>query len=125
MSDLQKAAEQALAVLESWQKPFGPFFHLEEWPITWTEHGSVTITLIPRLLKNRQRSGQLQSVEMNLGQEHNKVIDRLRAALAAKSLSTQAKPDKPQITHAEGCWSWGPAHYMCALDEIAKLKGYK
>ena len=30
-----------------------------------------------------------------------------------------------QITHAEGCWSWGPAHYMCALEEIAKLKGYK
>lgn len=31
----------------------------------------------------------------------------------------------PQITHAEGCWSWGPAHYECACAEIAKLKGWK
>lgn len=30
-----------------------------------------------------------------------------------------------QFTHAEGCWSWGPAHYECACAEIAKLKGWK
>ena len=24
--------------------------------------------------------------------------------------------------HAEGCWSWGPRHYLCALDEIRRLK---
>jgi hypothetical protein len=30
----------------------------------------------------------------------------------------------PQITHAEGCWSWGQAHYDCACAEIAKLKGW-
>lgn len=29
---------------------------------------------------------------------------------------------EPPITHAEGCWSWGPAHYLCACDEINKLR---
>lgn len=32
--------------------------------------------------------------------------------------------EPPQITHAEGCWSWGPAHYECACAEIAKAKGW-
>lgn len=30
-----------------------------------------------------------------------------------------------QHTHAEGCWSWGPAHYMCAYNEIGRLRGWK
>jgi hypothetical protein len=37
----------------------------------------------------------------------------------------EKKDDKPQITHAENCWSWGPAHYECACAEIAKMKGWK
>lgn len=24
-------------------------------------------------------------------------------------------------THAFGCWSWGPRHYICALNEIRRL----
>lgn len=32
-----------------------------------------------------------------------------------------AKPD-PQISHAQGCWSWGPAHYLCAHNEIKRLR---
>jgi len=45
-------------------------------------------------------------------------------------LSAEDNPPKvptnppPQITHAHGCWSWGPAHYACACAEIAKLRGW-
>lgn len=24
-------------------------------------------------------------------------------------------------THAPDCWSWGPRHYLCALNEIRRL----
>jgi len=33
--------------------------------------------------------------------------------------------EEKQLTHAEGCWSWGPTHYQCACAEIAKLNGWK
>ena len=31
---------------------------------------------------------------------------------------------KIRVTHAENCWSWGPAHYECACRELAKAKGW-
>lgn len=27
-----------------------------------------------------------------------------------------------QITHSEGCWSWGPAHYLCAYRQLGNLR---
>ena len=37
-------------------------------------------------------------------------------------LFTTYEEHKPQITHAEGCWAWGPRHYHCALNEIKNLQ---
>ena len=27
-----------------------------------------------------------------------------------------------QITHAQGCWGWGPTHYECAVRKIKELR---
>ena len=35
-------------------------------------------------------------------------------------LSPEDNLDKFPITHGEGCWSWGSAHYKCACRELAK-----
>lgn len=28
-------------------------------------------------------------------------------------------------THSHGCWSWGPAHYLCAYNRIKHLERMK
>jgi hypothetical protein len=53
---------------------------------------------------------------------HPVELQRLERFASLVAALEQAAP--PQISHAEGCWSWGPAHYACACAEIAKLKGW-
>jgi hypothetical protein len=43
----------------------------------------------------------------------------------AQAIRARGVQQKPQITHADGCWSWGPAHYECACKELAKAKGWE
>jgi hypothetical protein len=44
-------------------------------------------------------------------------IGRLRRALGVENA--------PRLTHAEGCWSWGAQHYMCAYRHIKNMERYK
>jgi hypothetical protein len=48
----------------------------------------------------------------------------VRPALVPQILLPPNNLANSPITHADGCWSWGPAHYACACAEIAKLRGW-
>jgi hypothetical protein len=50
-----------------------------------------------------------------------KLTNDLRTALAFHKYSDALEKHR-QITHIEGCWSWGPQHYMCCYNEVAKLR---
>lgn len=117
MTELERAARLALEVLLDWQK--NPVIDLElgDWPIRWLNNGEVSVTLTPRLLANGNRSKVLNATQRHLGKTHNMAIGALQDALA--------KTHAIQHTHAEGCWSWGPQHYMCAYNEIGKLRGWR
>lgn len=69
--------------------------------------------------------------------EHIKLLERCHAYLRGAEINTVdgVKPvehDKLArdinlylnnvSTHAQGCWSWGPQHYMCAYERIKQLE---
>lgn len=96
MSNLEKAARQALAVLEDWQNPRESGVEEHKWPIHWTLRNSVTVTLVPRMLSNKCRASTLISLEMaELGRQHNMAIDALRAALAQQAEPVVWDPQCP------------------------------
>lgn len=37
-----------------------------------------------------------------------------------KKLMHSANPSDPHV-HADGCWSWGPTHYLCAYNKIVEF----
>lgn len=45
------------------------------------------------------------------------------AEASLRNLHSALQPPAIESTHAEGCWSWGPAHYLCAYNHIKKLEG--
>lgn len=49
-------------------------------------------------------------------------VQKLEAAHADRPIFPREQSSQPQITHAEGCWAWGPQHYGCALEEIRRLQ---
>ena len=52
-------------------------------------------------------------------------VDRLTAQLAEaeRGLKYEQHRAGRQGTHGLGCYTWGPAHYECALAQLAALGG--
>lgn len=80
------------------------------------------------ILRMAREAGMALLLEEHAGEYGNGTLENTpypeleRFASLVAAHVQQAAP--PQITHAEGCWSWGPAHYACACAEVAKLKGW-
>ena len=99
MSELEKAARMALAVLESWQQPSESLLDGHHWPICWTQAGTVSVTLVPRVLKNNYRAPALLNVEMlELGRQHNMAINLLREALIFNAMDNAMERMVEKIT---------------------------
>jgi hypothetical protein len=50
-------------------------------------------------------------------------IERMRKELMHLRQVLAHRPhDHATAAHGHGCWSWGPDHFMCAVQEINRLK---
>jgi hypothetical protein len=80
--DPSKVMLQALEVLELWQEDREPLSG-NEWPIRWTDRGTVAVALVPpRLLKTGRASRITVNECISLGVKHHAAIKALRAALS-------------------------------------------
>jgi transcriptional regulator with XRE-family HTH domain len=90
------------------QEEFGKLLHVSQQTVANWENG-----------QSYPRQSRRQKIMEVLGSQSELANNPPRTDF----IKQQAVP--PQITHAEGCWSWGPAHYECACAEIAKANGWK
>jgi transcriptional regulator with XRE-family HTH domain len=90
------------------QEEFGKLLHVSQQTVANWENG-----------QSYPRQSRRQKIMEVLGSQSELANNPPRTDF----IKQQAEP--PQITHAENCWSWGPAHYECACEEIAKLRGWK
>lgn len=112
-------------------------------------HFDVNITAVKNQLKSLERKGAIKlhphtarGITINPSHtshmEHIKLLERCHAFLRGAEINTVdgVKPvEQDQLardinlylnnvtSHAHGCWSWGPQHYMCAYQRIKQLEG--
>ena len=68
---------------------------------------------------------------------HIKLLMQCHAYLRETTINTSSGPqpiDRDQLardianyinhigSHAEGCWAWGPEHYVCAYERVKELQ---
>jgi len=121
VSNLEKAAQ---AVLDRWDSP------------KWEWHQGPTAALMADLRAALLERAQKLSEQNNSPNLSTSELQKVALAVldewftdagSVRMASLMMKLENAlalQHTHADGCWSWGPAHYACACAEIAKLRGW-
>lgn len=66
-----------------------------------------------------QKAAQLALDTLKDAQQHNYALKHSEADYVIALLDAALNK---QYVHAEGCWSWGPSHYLCCYNEVARLR---